>query len=348
MNGALLPDRLRRQIAETGPMSVSAFVDAALYDPTDGFYTSGGRAGRRGDFLTAPEVGPLFGAVIARALDTWWEAAGRQDRFDVVEYGAGPGALARSVLAAEPACLVAEALTWTMVERSESQRTQHLVHRVVTSVAELAADAADASVVLANELLDNLPFDIVELTADGWHELVVDVGPDERFVEQLGRPVEPPTVPEDTAIGARLPVQEAAREWVGEMHRRHPGARVVVFDYCATSAELIDRGPGWLRSFRHHDDARRWLDDPGSADITSDVDLDQLQLRHEADSVRSQAGFLKAHGIDDLVEEGRTAWAEGAHRSDLPAIRGRSRIVEAEALLDMAGMGAFSVLEWCP
>ena len=61
-----------------------------------------GRAGRRGDFITSPEVGPLFGAVVARALDAWWAEAGEPDVFTVVEAGAGPGTLARSVLAAAP------------------------------------------------------------------------------------------------------------------------------------------------------------------------------------------------------------------------------------------------------
>ena len=61
---------------------------------------AGGRAGRsRGDFLTSPEVGPLFGAVLARALDGWWDDLGRPDPFVVVDAGAGPGTLARSILA---------------------------------------------------------------------------------------------------------------------------------------------------------------------------------------------------------------------------------------------------------
>ncbi len=64
---AALADRLRARIRADGPITVGAFVEAALYDTDDGFYATGGRAGRRGDFLTAPEVGPLFGAVIARA-----------------------------------------------------------------------------------------------------------------------------------------------------------------------------------------------------------------------------------------------------------------------------------------
>src|SRR5215213_9313391 len=95
-------------------------MDLALYDPAHGFYATGGGAGRRGDFLTSPEVGPLFGAVVARALDAWWDDLGRPDPFLVVEAGAGTGTLARDVLAAGPAC--GPALRYVLVERSESLR----------------------------------------------------------------------------------------------------------------------------------------------------------------------------------------------------------------------------------
>jgi len=350
MVAAPLADRLRRQIAETGPISVSSFVDAALYDSEHGFYASGGEAGRRGHFLTAPEVGPLFGAVIARALDSWWTAAGRPSPFTVVEYGAGPGALVRAVLAAEPRCLTGGALGWTMVEWSDTQRSRHIEHLAVSSVAELTDGAASADVVLANEFLDNLPFDIVECVGDHWCDLLVDVevdvGADQQFVTRVGRPVDPAAEPTDAPVGSRLPVQTAARAWVAEMHHRHRAARVVVFDYCATAPDLIARGEGWLRTFRDHGGSGHWLDDPGSRDITVDVDLDQVQADHRAASVRSQAEFLRFHGIDELVEEGRATWASGAHVGGLAALKGRSRVREAETLLDLDGMGGFSVLEW--
>src|SRR4051812_5633628 len=79
------------------------FMEIALYGE-HGFYNSGGAAGRRGDFITSPEVGPLFGAVLARALDGWWRELGRPTHFTVVEAGAGPGTLARSIVAAAPEC----------------------------------------------------------------------------------------------------------------------------------------------------------------------------------------------------------------------------------------------------
>ena len=83
-------------------MPFSEVMDLALYDPSHGFYAAGGAAGRRGDFITSPEVGPLFGAVVARALDGWWRAWGEPDPFVVVEAGAGAGTLAISVLTAQP------------------------------------------------------------------------------------------------------------------------------------------------------------------------------------------------------------------------------------------------------
>src|SRR5688572_20836406 len=94
----------------------------ALYGP-NGFYMRGGHAGRGGDFLTSPEVGPLFGAVVARFLDAEWERIGRPDPFVVVDAGAGPGTLARAVLSASAACQAA--MRYVAVEVSPHQRALH-------------------------------------------------------------------------------------------------------------------------------------------------------------------------------------------------------------------------------
>ena len=84
------PRRAARRWA--GGRRSPTFVDLALYDPADGFYAAGGRAGRRGDFLTSPEVGPAVRRRGGPRLDdTWWDELGRPDPFVVVEAGAGPG-----------------------------------------------------------------------------------------------------------------------------------------------------------------------------------------------------------------------------------------------------------------
>lgn len=304
-------------------------VELALYHPELGFYETGGAAGRSGDFLTSPEVGPLFGAVLARALDAWWAELGRPDPFTVVEAGAGRGTLAKAVLAAAPACR--PALQYVAVERSSALRAQHPAG--VESVAALPENPF-AGVVLANELLDNLPFGLRERTAGGWAEVHVDAGLAEVLV-----PVDDEL---EAPAGARVPVQRAAHDWVTAARRLAP--RVVVIDYADTTASMAGRPwTDWVRTYRGHSRGGLPLTDLGRQDITCEVAVDQLP---PATANRSQAEFLRAHGIDELAAEARTAWHERAHIGDLQALTARSRVHEATALTDDAGLGAFRVLEW--
>jgi len=354
-------------------LAFSAYVDAALYDPSSGFYAKGGVAGRRGDFLTSPEVGPLFGAVVGRALDRWWSELGRPDPFVLVEGGAGPGTLARSLHRAQPAC--SAALVHVLVERSAAQRGVHHQHLashigeptpgdlsrvlhepragrgpVAVSAADLPGDAV-VGVVFANELLDNLAFDVVRRTpAGGVEEMRVAVGSDGSF-EGVVVP-RPPADPAEVALvgvapGVWVPFQHQAAEWVRRARASLHAGRVVVVDYTATDAELSsDAALGWLRTYVGHGRGAHPLDAPGHQDITADVAVDQLLRACPGGTATTQARWLGEHGIGELVEEGRRRWAAGAHLGDLDAIRGRSRVGEAEALLDPDGLGAFGVLEW--
>jgi SAM-dependent MidA family methyltransferase len=321
-------------------VSFERFMELALYGE-HGFYSRGGRAGRRGDFLTSPEVGPLFGAVIASFLDAEFERLGQPQPFTFVDAGAGAGTLARSVLAARPAC--SGSLRYVAVEVSETLRAQHPAG--VESVDSLPAGPVDG-VVLANELLDNLPFQLVVF--DGaWRESFVVGGVSGELVEVLGAPLDPvPRVlPDRPAHGARAPLQNAAGEWLAAARAILRSGRVVVVDYArATTTELAARPwREWLRTYRSHGRGGHYLADAGEQDITVDVALDQLP---EPDAVRTQAQFLRRWGIDELVAEGREAWGRAAAAPDLAAIAMRSRAGEAEALLDPAGLGAFTVAEW--
>lgn len=342
------------------------FVAVALDDPDHGFYGQGGRAGRRGDFLTSPEVGPLFGAVLARALDRWWAEAGHPDPWTLVDWGAGPGTLVRSVLAADPVC--ARALRVVLVEKSARQRAGHGAHMAVLGpleaatcpawstpgagplVASVASDPplVGPAVIVANELLDNLPFGLLEMTDDGWAEvrLILDEG--SRLVEELGARVDPPAAVASAAVGARVPVQAAARRWLAGARRSvGEGGRVVVFDYTATTSGLAGREwREWVRTFAGHGRGDHPLCRVGHQDVTVEVCVDQLAAEAVPVSLRTQAEALAAWGMGELVEEGRRTWAQRASIGDLAAIRARSRVREAEALTDLGGLGAFTVMEW--
>ena len=206
----------------------------------------GGRAGgRSGHFLTAPEVGPLFGAVLARALDGWWAQPGRARAVHGDRLGRGPrhpGPIGHGRGASLP--VRDGALEWIALERSPAQRALHPDHPVVRSAARLSdvlPQPAPAGVVVANELLDNLPFDIVRRTAGGWEELRVAVGgaSGRRGFSLVGEPAPAELVAglPDLAVGARAPAQRSARDWVAGAHQALGAGWIVALDYGADTAD---------------------------------------------------------------------------------------------------------------
>ena len=377
-------ERIAAEIRRHGPRPLERVLEVALYDPAGGFYETGGRSGgREGDFLTSPEVGPLFGAVVGRALYGWWREMGSPDPFVVVDAGAGPGSLCRAVLASAPDC--APVLRYVLVERSAVQRRLHaqtlrledpalafapvdpdteapvpeaVRGPICVSLAELPRVKGPA-VVLANELLDNLPFGLAERDAGEWSEVRVDIGeargpaPPAGFVQllvplDLERAGLLDRLVPDAADGARVPLQEAARGWLHEaLAVAGPRGRVVVIDYAATTAELAGRPQDrWVRTYRGHRHGAGFLEALGEQDVTCEVAIDQLATVKRPVSDRSQADWLRASGIDELVAQGRTEWSERARVGDLAALTARSRVSESDALLDPAGLGRFRVLEW--
>jgi NADH dehydrogenase [ubiquinone] 1 alpha subcomplex assembly factor 7 len=379
-----LAERIRRQ----GPLPFDEWMDAALYDPDGGFFAQAGGAGRSGgDFLTSAEVGSLFGALVARAVDGWWDQLDQPDPFLVVDAGAGRGQLARDVLRAEPRC--AGALRYVLVERSTRLRAAQAEQLplepaelvlgpavppepdeepvavpgsgpMVTALEDLPAGPV-VGVIVANELADNLPFRIVERTPDGWNEIRVAeadasssaVGPafseivlpaGEGLTVLADRLVEGSEIP----IGVRLPIPAALSEWLrsaGAMLRR---GVIAIIDYSAPVAELAARGQGgWLRTYRGQRRGVSPLDTPGCQDITADVPVEALRRAAAAAGLSvltetTQAEWLRSLGVDELVEEARAAW-HGRTGTDLATLAARSRVHEAEALLDPAGLGAHRV-----
>ena len=328
-------------VAAGGAIRFDEYMRIALYGD-HGFYATGGKAGRRGDFITSPEVGPLFGTVLARWIDAEFHRLGEPSDFTIVECGAGPGTLARSVLAAAPQWRE----RYIAVEVSDAQRREHRAGiRSVPDISEVSRVGPITGVVIANELLDNLPFRLAVFDG-GWREVVVAVGRDSEFVEStVGAGDEWSWLPSIAPHGARLPIQDQAGAWVLTAQSLLRQGSVATLDYCTLTTAELTRRPWreWLRTYRAHSPGEHYLRLVGDQDITSQVCLDQLPTPAR---IETQASFLRRFGIDDLVEEGRREWAAAAARPDLAAMSMRSRVREAEALMEPNGLGGFDSVTW--
>jgi NADH dehydrogenase [ubiquinone] 1 alpha subcomplex assembly factor 7 len=379
-------ERIAECIRREGPIPFDRFVATALYDEEEGFFARGGGAGRaRRDFVTSPEVGALFGVLVARCLDRAWAELGRPDPFVAIDAGAGRGRLASDVLRARPDC--ARALRYVLVERSaalraaqrellaiepadralgpavrvepdEAPRPVTGLGPLTTALPELPALEIPDGVVIANELLDNLPFRIVERAGDGWSEIRVGLG-DAGLVEvpvaaSAAVTVAAETVAAGAAIpdGARLPVPTSTADWLGECGHVVRRGFLVVVDFADASASLAARGQDqWLRTYRRHQRGEHALADPGAQDITCDVPAEHLVTHAERAGFRlletsTQAAWLAELGIDDLVDDARGVWRDHAAIGDLDAMAARSRVSEAAALTDLSGLGAHTVFRF--
>src|SRR5687768_16767152 len=131
--------RIRERLRREGRLTFAAFMAEALHGP-EGYYTRRPRlGGADADFFTAPELHPVFGALLGRLAARVWTALGRPRSFDLVEHGPGTGALARDLLdwAAHEAPDLRQAINYRLVETSPPLRA---LQRETLSAAGLLDD----------------------------------------------------------------------------------------------------------------------------------------------------------------------------------------------------------------
>ena len=363
---AALVERIRAEIRAHGPMPFVRFMELALYDPDGGYYRSAeARPGRGGDFLTAPELHPIFGASLATGLRDIWERLGRPDPFVIREHGAGTGALALGILDAlagpDHAPFLA-AIRYEPVEvdprRIEAFETALTAAGHADRAARPGTDPFDG-VVLANEVLDALPVHRVRRSGDELRELAVDLGPDGSFIEVDIPPTTPALAERLDAEGIKLADGQtteiclAIDAWVADATVALRRGLVVLIDYGAPAAELYDpvrRRDGTLRAYvRHqvHDDPYRFV---GRQDLTAYVDVTAVERAARAVGlttvgITTQAEALMGLGIEDRL---RAIQADPATTFEDYALL-RSALMR---LLDPAAMGKFRVMvfgrDWPP
>jgi SAM-dependent MidA family methyltransferase len=335
--------RRPQSAAGVGLRTFRDFCETALYHPERGFYS---RRRPAEHFYTAPELHPAFGWTLARALARWLDELRSRSvppPYTVVEMGCGAGLLARRLregLLRERPDLAAE-LCWVLVERSPDRLLESMAGFGDMPGRVLGCERLDQApvcrgVFLSNELVDALPFHVLE-KRDGrvW----------ELYVDESGAPIlgglsttalAPPAraLARSLAEGQRHAVCLEARSWLAEVSGRLECGYLATIDYGKRFAAGDVNAP---RSYRCHTIDDFILADPGARDLTAPVDFSGLIAEGErlglaCASFTSMGRFLLDCGLLDWLPAG----------SDAATVTERARL---KTLVHPEGMGeAFKVL----
>ncbi|MDH4004234.1 MAG: SAM-dependent methyltransferase [Gammaproteobacteria bacterium] len=316
-------DYIRSRIHDAGgSISFAEFMHYALYAPRLGYYSAGTRKfGDDGDFVTAPEISPLFGRVIAR------QCAGVLRNVPggaILEFGAGSGRLALEVLRTLDE-LDALPTEYSIMEVSADlrERQQRLLRRELPGIADRVSwldrmPETQRGVVIANEVLDALPVERFMRRSGGVCQLRVgDEGGEFVFVDEPAPDILAAAVESiEKDIGERLPdnyvseVSLAAPAWLRDVAQMLEHGMILLFDYGVSRREYYapDRNEGWLRChFRH-----RAHSDPliltGIQDLTAWVDFSAIAEVAERGGLEilgyvSQSQFLLAGDIEAELQD---------------------------------------------
>ena len=320
-----LVENLRSQIAANGPLCFTDFMAAALYDPANGYYARQTRqVGRDGDFFTSVSTGPLFGELLARRFLREWHHLGSPNRWRILEIGAHDGTLAADILGAidrlDPAA--AAALEYGICEPLpvlEAAQRVTLTNRPVQWVAKPTELEPLPGVAFGNELLDALPFHVIEFSDGGWRECRVTNAPDDGFAWETHEIEDPVLVGFTSELGNIFPpgyrteVRTNFADFLAPLTGCLTSGLLLWPDYGFAQPELYDpaRTTGTLRTFANHRAGEDPLAAPGTCDITAHVDFTAvataaIELGCVPIDFRSQGSWLTAIGRDWLLaQEGR-------------------------------------------
>ena len=313
-----LVDMLRDEITGEGPMPFDRYMEAVLYTPGLGYYSGGSRKfGAEGDFVTSPEISPVFAQCLARQCAQVFEQTGTAA---ILEFGAGSGILAVDLmtelqqLGHLPERYLILELSAELRDRQQSliaERLPELIGRVEW-LTELPTSFS--GVVIANEVLDAMPVSRFRISAGQVQEQFVSFQ-GERLTLEWGTSKTPGL----TDAVTQLPIDQGSEDYQSEINlRAHPWLEalaeavetglVLLIDYGYGRAEYYhpQRQRGTLIChYRHraHDDPLVY---PGLQDITANVDFTAvaeagLSAGFNLAGYTSQAFFLMGCGLDQIV-----------------------------------------------
>jgi len=292
-----------------GWLPFSRFMALALYAPGLGYYARGPRIGRMpssgSDFVTAPELSPLFARALARQVAQGLDASGCDE---VWEFGAGSGALAAGLLDE----LGDRVARYRIVEVSAALRARQGEATAAHAGRVEWADALPASmrgVVVGNEVLDAMPVDLVHFDGEQWSERGVVAGADATSFAWADKPTSRrPPLAGGFPAGTVTELHGQAEAFVATLADRLERGAAFFIDYGFPEAEYYhpQRSGGTLMCHRAHLADTDPLVDVGAKDITAHLDFTALALAGQNAGLdvigyTSQARFLLNCGLGELL-----------------------------------------------
>ncbi len=307
-----LRDRLAREIALTGPMTIADYVTRCLHDPQDGYYATRPSIGATGDFITAPMISQMFGELIGLWAVETWQRLGAPERVRLVEVGPGDGTLMADALrAARLAPDFLQAVDLVLIEPSPPLRAAQArmladsdIHpRWVSALDRIETDAP--VILIANEVLDCLPARQFVKTDDGWAERRVGVTDDGALTFGLVKITGGFRRPEyEVEPGQTIEIsdqQAAFGRDLAALVKAATGAALLI-DYGRTRAGAGDT----LQALKRHQKVDP-LVDPGEVDLTQWADFPvvleaAIHAGAEITGCLGQGEFLRLLGIEHRAE----------------------------------------------
>jgi SAM-dependent MidA family methyltransferase len=295
-----LVGHLRQLIHGRGPISFRDFMDAALYHPQFGYYSSfRNPVGLDGDFYTSADLDPVFGRLLARRFEAMAaELELSPASFTIVELGAGPGLLARDILRSQ-------GFPYRILERSAAMRGRQretLQDFDVEWIDELPKDLTGC--IFSNEFFDALAVRRFVRRGGALREIYVGCR-DAEFVEVESEPC--PAFDAPVQEGCIADISVDAREWVGRIAESLQNGFHLAIDYGYLEREFYARPAGTLMCYWHHQATEDPYQRIGEQDITAHVNFsDLIEAGQERSLVMrefsSQMDFLVRLGILEEME----------------------------------------------
>ena len=321
----LLGSKIATEIASQGGwIPFSRYMEMALYEPGMGYYSAGAhKLGAGGDFTTAPELSPLFGAAIVSTILPVLEGLKAQGLpAKILEFGAGTGKLAESILT-RLNDLGFQLDGYDIIEISPdlTQRQQERLHKLAAEL-ELSTKCSWLSsltenfkgVILANEVIDAIPCDAIIYQNGFWYWCGVSFAED-KFFWKTGKPVEQALLPESLlsgnfSEGYVTELHPQANAWIRQIAKQLDAGLFLTFDYGFPESEYYhpQRIEGTLMAHHRHHAIQDPFYLPGLCDLTTHVEWAQIARSALAENVddvylTNQAAFLLDAGIGDIALE---------------------------------------------